>query len=77
MAEANVSVKKNKKPFGARMKKYFKETKSELKKVTWPNKEQLKKNTAVIISFIIMIGIFLFVFDVGFSKLASLLTNIL
>ncbi len=77
MAEANVSVKKKKKPFGARLKKYFKDTKSELKKVTWPTKEQLKKNTAVIIGFIIMIGIFLFVFDVAFSWLSSLLTNIL
>ena len=41
MAEANVKPKK--KPFFARMKKYFKDTKSELKKVTWPSKEQLKK----------------------------------
>ncbi len=74
MAEANVKTKK--KPFFARMKKYFKDTKSELKKVTWPTKEQLKKNTLVIISFIIMIGIFLFVFDALFAWLSSLLTNI-
>ena len=74
MAEAN--VKENKKPFFARMKKYLKDTKSELKKVTWPTREQLKQNTAVIIAFIILIGIFLFVFDLGFSKLASLLPSL-
>lgn len=75
MAEANVNVKK--KPFFARMKKYFKDTKSELKKVTWPTKEQLKQNTTVIVVFIILIGIFLAVFDAIFSLAASLLTNIL
>ncbi|MGM9936188.1 MAG: preprotein translocase subunit SecE [Candidatus Ornithomonoglobus sp.] len=75
MAESNVKVKK--KPFFARMKKYFKDTKSELKKVTWPTKEQLKQNTTVIVVFIILIGIFLAVFDVIFSLAASLLTNIL
>lgn len=75
MAETSVKVKK--KPFFARMKKYFKDTKSELKKVTWPSKEQLKQNTAVILVFIILIGIFLFLFDVLFSWASSLLTNIL
>ncbi len=75
MAEAN--VKTNKKPFFARIKKYFKDTKSELKKVTWPSKEQLKQNTAVIIAFIIAIGIFLFIFDAIFAWLTSLLTNIM
>ena len=74
MAEAN--VKTNKKPFFARMKKYFKDTKSELKKVTWPSKEQLKKNTIIIITFIIIVGIFLFAVDMLFSWLSSLLTNI-
>lgn len=75
MAEASVKVKK--KPFLARMKKYFKDTKSELRKVTWPTKEKLIQNTEVIIVFIILIGIFLFACDMLFSWLFSLLTNIL
>jgi preprotein translocase subunit SecE len=75
MAETSVNVKK--KPFFARLKKYFKDTKAELKKVTWPTKEQLKQNTMVIVAFIIMIGIFLFAFDLLFSWASSLLTNIL
>ena len=76
MAEANVKTTNNK-PFFSRLKKYLKGTKSELKKVTWPTKEQLKQNTSVILVFIILIGLFLFVFDVAFSWLSSLLTNIL
>ena len=74
MAEAN-AVKETKKSFFVKAKKYFRDTKSELKKVTWPTIEQLKQNTAVIIVFIILIGIFLFVFDIAFSKLASLLPS--
>lgn len=77
MAETSVSTKTKKKPFFSRVKKYFKDTKSELKKVTWPTKEQLKHNTLVILAFLVMVGIFLFVFDVAFSWLFSLVTNIL
>ncbi len=75
MADTNVKTKK--KPFFARLKSYFIETKSELKKVTWPSKDQMKQNTLVIIVFLILIGLFLFVFDIAFSGLFSLLTNIL
>ena len=74
---ADTKVKTKEKPFFARLKSYFIETKSELKKVTWPSKDQMKQNTLVIIVFLILIGLFLFVFDMAFSGLFSLLTNIL
>ena len=70
---ADVQVKEKKKPFFARMAKYFRDTKSELKKVTWPTAKQLKQNTGVIIAFIIMICIFLSIFDVIFLKFTGLL----
>ena len=71
MADTNLS-KANKPSFGTRVKRFFKDTKAELKKVTWPDKEQLIHNTGVIIVFII-----LSVLDFGFAKLFQLLTNIL
>ncbi len=67
---------KEKKPFGKKLVKYFKETKAELKKVTWPTWKQLKQNTGVIITFIILIGLFLFLIDLGFSRLISLLPSL-
>lgn len=73
---ADAVVNSSKKPFFERMKKYFKETKSELKKVTWPSAQQLKQNTGVIISFIIMVSIFLFLIDLGFAKLISLIPSL-
>lgn len=74
MAETN--NKAAKKPFFSRLKKYFKDTKSELKKVTWPSKEQLKKNTGVILVFIIIAAIFLFVCDIAFGGIRQAFINL-
>ncbi len=76
MADTNLT-KTSKPSFGSRLKKFFKETKIELKKVTWPTKEQLIHNTGVIIVFIILITIILAVLDIAFGQLFNLLTNIL
>ena len=75
MADTNLS-KANKPSFGTRVKRFFKDTKAELKKVTWPDKEQLIHNTGVIIVFILIITIILSVLDFGFAKLFQLLTTI-
>lgn len=63
--------------FGERIVKFFKDTKAELKKVTWPTREQLIHNTGVIITFIIIVTVILSVLDIGFAKLFELLTSIL
>ncbi|MDY3972749.1 MAG: preprotein translocase subunit SecE [Candidatus Ornithomonoglobus sp.] len=76
MADTNLS-KTKKASFGTRVKRFFKDTKAELKKVTWPTKEQLIHNTGVIIVFIIIITIILSLLDVGFAQLFKMLTNIL
>lgn len=51
--------------------KFFRETKSELKKVSWPSKSQLFNNTVVILVFIIVATLVLSLLDVGFQKLLS------
>ena len=51
--------------------KFFRETKSELKKVSWPSKSQLVNNTVVILSFIVIATLVLSLLDVGFQKLLS------
>ena len=76
MADTNLT-KTNKASFGTRVKKFFRDTKAELKKVTWPTKEQLIHNTGVIIVFIIIITIILSLLDVAFAQLFKMLTNIL
>lgn len=70
MAETNNSAPKK----GA--VKFFREAKSELKKVSWPTKEQLVHNTAIILVFIIITTIILSVLDVAFAKLFQILTSL-
>lgn len=56
--------KPNKKPgFFKRIAKWFKEMKSELKKVQWPTMKQTLKSTGVVILCVIIVGIFIMVFD--------------
>lgn len=74
MADTNLAKKQG---FGSRVKKFFKECKAELKKVTWPSKEQLIHNTGIIIVFIAIVTVILSVLDVAFAKLFQVLTNIL
>lgn len=74
MADTNTTKKAS---FATRVKRFFKDTKAELKKVTWPTKEQLMHNTGVIIVFIILIAVILSVLDLAFGELFTLLTGIL
>ncbi len=75
MADTSIA-KKNKVSLGKRLKRFFVETKSELKKATWPSKQQLMHNTGVILVFIIVVSIILFVLDIGFSGLFSKITEL-
>ena len=47
----------------ARAKKWFRELRSETKKVVWPNRSQVTKNTIIVISTVLIIGIFIWVLD--------------
>ena len=69
MAEKNASAKKG------RLFRFFKETKAELKKVSWPTKKQLLHNTLIILVFIIITSVILSVLDLGFAELFRLLTK--
>ena len=59
---AETKVKKT-----GKITKYFKEVKSELKKVVWPSKKQIIKNTLVVIAAVILVGIVIWVLDLLFS----------
>lgn len=76
MADTNLT-KTKKVSFGTKVKRFFKDTKAELKKVTWPTREQLIHNTGVIIVFIIIIAVILSVLDLAFGKIFAMFTNIL
>ena len=62
MAEAN------KKPnffvrTGKKFAKWFREMKSELKKVVWPSGKQLVNNTLVVLAAVLVVGVVVVLFD--------------
>ena len=73
MAETNNNVPAKTKKRS--LLKLARETKAELKKVSWPSKQQLLRNTVIIILFIAVATIILSVLDIGFSWLFSLITK--
>ncbi len=43
--------------------RYFRELKSELKKVVWLTPQQVLKNTLIVVGCVLIVGIFIWVFD--------------
>ncbi len=56
--------------------KFFRELRSELKKVVWPTYEQVLKNAVVVAGCVLVIGVFIWLFDfvaqVGINGLIGL-----
>jgi preprotein translocase subunit SecE len=46
-----------------KIKKFFSDVKFEMKKVSWPKWDELKGSTFIVISFSILISVFLFFVD--------------
>ena len=46
-----------------RLSKWFREMKAELKKVVWPTKKQVLQNTLVVLVSVVVVGVFIWVFD--------------
>ena len=77
-AKAVTAVKKDdaKPGFFKRVAKWFREMKSELKKVVWPTRKQLLNNTVVSVVVMVASAIVLWGFDMLASGLVHALINI-
>ena len=56
---------------GKRISRWFREMKSELKKAVWPSKSQMINNTLVAIACVLVVGVFIWLFD----AIAGLVVN--
>jgi preprotein translocase subunit SecE len=43
--------------------RYFRELRSELKKVVWPTPQQVLKNTLIVLACVLIVGVFVWLFD--------------
>jgi preprotein translocase subunit SecE len=57
----------------AELKTFFSEVKTELKKVTWPGREEVYSTTVVVILTTVFFGFYLFFLDLGLSRLFTTL----
>ena len=61
---------------GKRISRWFREMKSELKKVTWPNKETVLKNTGTVLLCSLLIGACIWIFDGVAYSLVQLILSV-
>ncbi len=54
---------------------FFGEVKSEMAKVTWPTKDQVIRLTAVVIVISLIVGIFVGLLDLSFTKIVEFLVK--
>ena len=58
------------------IRRYFRELRSELKKVVWPTPQQVLKNTLIVGACVLVVGVFIWLFDfvarLGIDGLISL-----
>ena len=46
-----------------RVRRYFRELRSELKKVVWPTPKQVGKNALIVAGCVLVVGLFIWLFD--------------
>lgn len=67
----NIFIKRSK-----NISKFFRDCKSEVKKIVWPTPKTVFNNTGVVLVTIIVIGLFIFGLDTLLMNLLGLIMNI-
>ena len=67
--EKKKATKAAKPSLGAKLKKFFKDNKSELKKVVWLSKEQTIKSTGLVIVVLVVVSAAISLLDLGLNGL--------
>ena len=56
-----------------RFREFFDEVVAEFRKVNWPDRSQVTNSTAVVLVVVGVIGLFLFLVDIGLSRVVELI----
>ncbi|MBE6727243.1 MAG: preprotein translocase subunit SecE [Ruminococcaceae bacterium] len=56
-----------------RVVRFFRDYKSEVKKIVWPGPRDIVKNTLIVLIMCLLIGALIWVFDFGLGKLLELI----
>lgn len=69
------TAKKNGAPRTNPVSRYLRETRGEMRKVTWPTREESWRLTAIVMAVSLAFSIFLWIFDTLFSNSVKLLID--
>ena len=57
-----------------RIRRYFDEVWSELKKVSWPTREQVRNLTVLVLTISLVVGVYITLLDAAFQTVVGLIT---
>ena len=75
-AKDSKPAKKKGPGFGVKMSKFFRDSKGEFKKIIWPTKQTIIRNTLAVLAMCAVIGVIVTVFDTALAGLVKLLTSL-
>ncbi len=56
-----------------KVSKHFKDVRSELRKVHWPNRKELYLYSSIVLGTVVIIGVFFWALDTGFTAILRML----
>ena len=59
--------------FVARPRRFARDVQGELKRVSWPNRDQLRQSTAVVLIIVLVLALYVAAWDLVFKTLARLI----
>ena len=59
--------------FAARPRRFARDVQGELKRVSWPNRDQLRQSTAVVLIIVLVLALYVAAWDIVFKTLARLI----
>lgn len=73
MAKDTTSEKKSEKKKPGKIRKWFKDLRTEFKKVVWPSKKTVVNNTSVVVGVVALAAVIVGLVDAGFLELMGLI----
>jgi preprotein translocase subunit SecE len=70
---ARGTQQKKKQGFAAGPRKFARDVQGELRRVSWPNRDQLRQSTAVVLVIVLTLGVYVAAWDFVFKTLARLI----
>jgi preprotein translocase subunit SecE len=66
-------AQQQKQGFAAGPRRFVRDVQGEIKRISWPNAEQLRQSTAVVLIIVLVLTAYVYVWDILFQQLARLI----